>query len=124
MKNYNVLYTIFGVSIICCYSFCMKQTKAKLPHQLSKQLIVTHNIQKQEKKLLQDIIDGYPHWIQLNPSYQQTMQATNFSIYTPTYFKDFIQSLKISEKTGEAAQIKRALENQAELYITHVSMNN
>jgi hypothetical protein len=92
--------------------------------EISKQLIISHNVEKQEKKLLKEIIEGYPGWVQLYPSYQQTMQNTNFAIYTPEYFKNLIQVLEIFKKTGNATQHEETLKQQAILYITYVGINN
>lgn len=122
MKYYNFLSIFFGVSIICCYSFCMNPPK-RLPQQISKQLITTHNVEKQEKELLNNIIEYYPEWAYINDPDQKKLNLINFAVYTPQYFQDSIKVLR-TFKSGETTDYGNTLKQQSLLYITHVAMNN
>ncbi len=123
MKSYNVLCTLFAISIICSDSFCMKQPKKILPQKISQQLIVTHNVEKQETELLNNIIEYYPAWAHINDPDQKKLNAIDFTVYTPQYFKDSIKVLS-TFKTGETTEYENTLKQQAVLYITYVATNN
>jgi hypothetical protein len=120
--KYNSSYAaVFSMIMIFFYSFSM-ETPSK--EEFAKQLVATRKIEIEEKELLEKIIDAYPGWIQLNPTYKRTMQETDFSIYTPKYFENLIQVLEIFKRTGKAAQHEETLKKQAILYITYVATNN
>ncbi|HEX4069133.1 MAG TPA: hypothetical protein VHX42_03470 [Candidatus Babeliales bacterium] len=120
MNHHNILCVILNALILFFYSFGMETQR----EEVAKQLIAMHNIKEQEKKLLEEIIKAYPEWLKINPSSIKTMQETDFSIYTPDYFKNLLQVLEIFKRTGQASQHEETLKNQAILYITYVAINN